>query len=627
MTLPPDRTEWQLLPQDLSVFRAAIGDAVGQGALTAAAARHLEHWLQLPLEPPQSDALREHLRDRRWADLEQAFWQVLPFGTAGRRGRMYPIGTATINERTIGESVQALAVYLRRLHGEANELRAAVAFDCRHKSREFAELSAEILWAAGFRLWMLSQMRGTPELAQTVRHYGCHCGIMITASHNPPSDNAIKVFWSTGGQLLPPHDQNITREQELVRTIHRQPLRVARREHRVIFCEDQMDRHYQQAVLSQGFAGHRDVRVLYSPLHGVGLTSIPPILRQDGFHDVHIFAPHAMPDPDFPNVPGNIANPEQPAVMETLVAEGQRLRADLALASDPDADRIGCTAPVQPGASSWQTFSGNQIAALIAEYVLRQRQAMGSLSPELYVIRTIVSSAMVDAIADVFGVRVINQVLTGFKWIGDVMDREGPERFVFGFEEAHGYLVGSHIRDKDAGVAALLLTQRAAESKAAGRTLAQDLDQLFRQFGCFQELSVARQMPGALGMSQMQEIMQRLRTRPPTSLGRMPVVAVQDYLTAPSFAAVEGSTEGPSCPAADLLVLQLEQRGFRVAIRPSGTEPKIKFYLFAMEPASRSISEPALEEIKQTLRERLWLMFDDLMKSCGLAIEVASHRA
>ncbi len=614
MTRPPSRPE-------LDPFPLALKQATRRGYLSAAAASHIERWLQLPLDAKQAEVLRDHLRDQRWPDLEQAFWHVLPFGTAGRRGRMYPIGTATINERTIGESVQALANYVHRLHPDQPDLRAAVAFDCRHMSREFAQLSAEILLAAGFQVWMLGQIRSTPELAQTVRHFDCHCGVMITASHNPPADNAIKVFWSTGGQLLPPHDANITREIEQVGAIIREPLQLAEREQRVIYCQQEMDDVYRSAVLAQGYPGSRNVRILYSPLHGVGLTSVPPILTSDGFHDLHVYQPHATPDPDFPNVPGHIANPEDPAVLEPLVAAGAQRRADLVLASDPDADRIGCAAPLHPGAAEWQIFSGNQIGVLIAEYVLRRRKAAARLSPQHYVIRTIVSSAMLDAIAQFYGVRVIHDVLTGFKWIGDVIDRERPAEFVFGFEEAHGYLVGDHIRDKDSGVAALLLAQRAAESKTVGHTLAEDLNQLYRQFGCFQELSVSRQMPGADGMQRMQDLMRQLRSRPPASLAGMRVLTVLDYLTGvplPRGSSTREPTTTP--PAADLLVFQLEPSGYRVAVRPSGTEPKIKFYLFAWEPPDALTD---LDAVKQALRDKLLLTFDDLMRACGLAWDMA----
>ncbi len=435
----------------------AVQSAAQSGNLSSAAARNIGRWLVLPLEPEQSESLYQHIAGQKWTELEQAFWHVLPFGTAGRRGRMHSIGTATINRRTIGESVQALANYVKQLHVAQPHFRCAIAYDCRHKSREFAELSAEIMSAAGCGVWMLDPMRSTPELALTVRHHDCHCGIMITASHNPPCDNAIKVFWSNGGQLLPPHDRLIMEEIQRLEVITRMPFQEAIDRQRVLFCECEMDELYQQAVVEQGFAGSRNVRILFSPLHGVGSTSVTPILERDGFEDVDVFAAHAAPDPDFSNVPNHVANPENPEVFTALIERAIEIDADLVLASDPDADRIGCAAPHAIALSEWHTFTGNQIGALIAEFVLRRRDAQGRLSPDHYLIRTIVSSDIVAPIADEYGVRVIDDVLTGFKWIGDVIDREGCDLFVFGFEEAHGYLAGDHIRDKDAGIAALLL--------------------------------------------------------------------------------------------------------------------------------------------------------------------------
>lgn len=549
--------------------------------LSPAAAERVRKWLTEPAYAEFATAIAADVEAGNWKTLEDAFWTVIPFGTAGRRGRMHPYGTATINDRTIGESAQGLADYLRVLRaetGEGDELRCAVAYDTRHRSRHFAELCAEVMVAAGFRVFFFDGFRPTPELAITVRAKQCHCGIMISASHNPPSDNAIKVFWSTGGQLNAPHDARVIERVGEVTTIGRAPFAQALADGRIQYCQDEMDARYRQAVLAQGFAGPRNLKLVYSPLHGVGLTSVLPVLQADGFAEVDVFAPHATPDGDFPNVPDHVANPENPPVFDALIDRARQIGAELALASDPDADRIGAAAPLTtagPECDVWQTLNGNQIGVLLADYLLRKLREAGRLTASHFVVTTIVSTDMLRRLATHHGVEVHDDLFTGFKWIGGRVDEIGPERFVFGFEEAHGYLAGDYIRDKDGAVAAMLLAELAAECKAAGRTLHERLDELYRAIGCHVEKTVSLTMPGADGMTRMKQIMQRLRTSPPATIGGLQVLGVRDY---------SARSHGPKT---DLLVFDLAD-GHRAAVRPSGTEPKIKFYLFTFKPPERS---------------------------------------
>lgn len=568
--------------------------------LTTAAADRLRKWLHEPAYAEFVPVIREHVARGDWQTLEEAFWTVLPFGTAGRRGRMGLFGTATINDRTIGESAQGLADFVRALRavtGEDDELRCAIAYDTRHNSRHFAELCAEIMVAAGFRVFFFDEFRPTPELAFTVRAKRCQCGIMISASHNPPSDNAIKVFWSTGGQINEPHDAALVRTVGEVQTIERAGFTDAAEAGKVEFCRGEMDRAYREAVLAQGFAGPRGVKIVYSPLHGVGGTSVAPVLAAAGFSDIELFGPHATPDGDFPNVPGHVANPENPAVFDALIARCKETGAELALASDPDADRIGVAAQIAVG-GAWRTLNGNQIGVLLADYVLRRRREAGTLSPAHYVVTTIVSTDMLRRLADFHHVQCYDDLFTGFKWIGAKIDEVGPAGFTFGFEEAHGYLAGPYIRDKDGAVAAMLMAELAAECKQAGRTLFDRLDELYRAVGCHLEKTIALTMPGADGMTRMQQIMERLRGEPPAAIGGLTVAGVRDYL------------HRPNGPKSDLLVFDLAG-GNRAAVRPSGTEPKIKFYLFTYLPPAASLNVAAAKRI---LDERLAALEADFLK-------------
>jgi len=576
--------------------------AFSHGKLTPTGAANLRRWITEPAYAEFLPAIMEHIERGDWKELEDAFWTEIPFGTAGRRGRMYPFGTATINRRTIGESAQGLADYVLHLRGTGRGLtttepRCAVAYDTRHRSREFAELCAEVLAAAGFVVYFFEGFRATPELAATVRVKHCDCGIMISASHNPPSDNAIKVFWSTGGQINTPHDTELVKRVAAVTTIDRLPFAEAVTGGRVEFVHEEMDAVYREAVLAQSVVGPRNLKILYSPLHGVGWTSIVPVLTAAGFSDVEIFGPHAEADGDFPNVPDHVANPENPPVFDSLIAFAQKTGAELILASDPDADRIGAAARVSPS-GPFRTLNGNQIGILLADYLLASRKRAGRLSTDDFVVTTIVSTDMLRRVAADYGVRCFDDCYTGFKWLGAKIDSAGPRHFVLGFEEAHGYLAGDYIRDKDGAVAAMLLAELAAECKQQGRTLHEQLEAIFRRVGRHKEKTVALTMPGADGMTRMQQIMARLRQEPPSTLGGLSVRGVRDYAHVTDRA------------KADLLVFDLEG-GNRAAVRPSGTEPKIKFYLFTYEPAERSQDGAAAEQV---LSERLAALEADFLQ-------------
>ncbi len=577
-----------------------VEQAAADGAISDTAASNLRVWLSEARYEEYAPLVADHVAAQRWKDLDDVFYTVIPFGTGGRRGKMYPIGSNAINDRTIGESAQGLADYVRAQHTGNDPPACAIAYDTRHRSRHFAELCSEVMVAAGFQVYFLDGYRSTPELSFLVRHKQCACGIMITASHNPPSDNAVKVYWSTGGQLLPPHDRGVIDRVMSVETIERASFRDAVREGRIEFCQEEVDAAFIQAVTSQAFPGPRDLKILYSPMHGVGAVSIVPALEAIGFQHVEVFGPHAEPDGDFPNVPGNVANPENPATFDALIERAEASGAELILSTDPDTDRLGCAARTTSD-GPWRTFTGNQIAALLTDYVLAQRQAAGTLSSDHYVIKTLVTTELVRRICEQYDVRCVGDVHVGFKWIGGLIDELGPERFALGTEESHGYLAGTHARDKDAVVAAVLLASLAAQIKAQGQTLHEKLDALFWQYGCHLERLVTHAMPGAEGMQQMQELMRRLRDEPPSHLGSHQVACVRDYERL-ERRMPDGSRSDLHSPHGNLLIFDLAAEGNYVAVRPSGTEPKVKFYCFAYEPAEQIAD---LEATKQELSARL----------------------
>jgi phosphoglucomutase/phosphomannomutase len=597
-----------------------VEKAVTESLLSATAAANIRAWLTEPRYAEYAPEVAAHIEAGKWQVLDDVFWTVIPFGTGGRRGKMYPIGSNAINDRTIGESAQGLGDYVKDTLGANAALSCAIAYDTRHRSEHFARLCAEIMTAAGFTVYFLQNFRATPELSFTVREKKCSCGIMVTASHNPPSDNAVKVYWSTGGQILPPHDKRIIERVMNTQEIRRANFETMRAAGKIVFCQDEMDVEFQRAVLTQATPGPRKLKVVYSPLHGVGATAVLPVLAADGFTDVELFGPHAKPDGDFPNVPGHVANPENPPVFDSIIVRAREVGADVVLATDPDCDRIGCAAPIKFTAGSpWQTFTGNQLCALLADFVLDSRRNAGRLSSQNFIVQTLVTTQLVRRIGDSYGVRTIGDLLVGFKWIAKAIDDFGPDFFVYGTEESHGYMAGTYARDKDGAVASLLLCELAAKLKAAGQTLHEKLDALFWQHGAHAERTVSVQMPGSEGMARMQELMAAFRAAPPTSVAGDRVVQIRDYerqcVMRFDDAGVASDPQPLAGPKGDLVFLDLATDGNYVACRPSGTEPKIKFYMFTYKPPEQLSN---LDGAKVELEERLSRMDTDLRKFAGL---------
>jgi phosphomannomutase len=593
---------------DVKSLISAIESAATEGNLSAGAVENIRIWLTDARYAQYAAQVAEHIEAAKWQELDDAFWTIIPFGTGGRRGRMYPIGSNAINDRTIGESAQGLADYAKENLDGGGPLACAIAYDTRHRSRQFAELCAEVMVAAGYTVYFLDGVRSTPELSFCVRYKNCACGIMVTASHNPPSDNAVKAYWSTGGQILPPHDAGVIERVMSTGEIVRTPFAEAVEAGQVVFCQDEIDVAFIREVKAQSLGGPRDLKVIYSPLHGVGASAVLPALEADGFTDVELFGPHAELSGDFPNVPGHVSNPENPAVFDAIIERGQEIGADVIMASDPDCDRLGCAAPLTADPSGeWGTFTGNQIGVLLAEWVLQQRQAAGTLSPDHYLVKTLVTTEMIRRVGDAYGVKTYGDLLVGFKWIGGLMDEQGPERFVLGLEESHGYLVGQYARDKDGAVAAMLLSELAAAVKAEGQSLHEKLDALYWQYGYHVEKLVNQTMPGSEGMDRMKKLMARFREDPPQTLGGIEVRGVRDYLSGTVM--VAGDRQPLAGPTGDLVIFDLAAEGNYVAARPSGTEPKVKFYMFAYEPAEQL---SLLEVTKSGLQERLDAVASDL---------------
>ena len=611
-------------------YSLRLQTAVDAGEITPGTAKNVLSWLQGPAGNSDT-AAREivlgHLEAGSVKELEPYFWEVIPFGTGGRRGPMAPFGTATLNARTVAESADGLARYLKALTPDS-EHSVVVAYDTRHRSAEFAQIAARTLAGRGVRVALFEAPRATPELSFAVRQLKCSAGLMISASHNPPSDNGVKVYWSNGGQVLPPHDKGIIDAVGQTTEIPMADFDTALQDGTIRTLEQEMDVAYLDAVIKAARLANnqpavrsaaKELRILYSPLHGVGETSVALSLSRGGFQGLEIYEPQRVQDGSFPNVPEHLPNPERPDVFQPLLSRAHELSADLVLATDPDADRLGCLLPDRTG--NFQYISGNRLAVLLADFILQRRQQNAKKSPEDYLVQTLVTTPLVAALGRAHGVRVIDQLLVGFKYIGETVEREGPEHFLFGCEESHGYLAGDYCRDKDAAIAALLLAEATAVARAEGRLLWDRLDAIFVEQGYYAERQLSVTRPGAAGQAEIQKLMNAFREHPPRQFGSIEWQVLQDYQQQVEYQLQTSATERMKGPRGAMLILEGTSGETKLSLagRPSGTEPKMKFYLFANTPVSDPGQLPAV-------REQTELRLDELVSSLHHWIEAVCQQ-
>jgi len=601
------------IPLDLESLAQSVQQAVADGKLAPSAAQNITRWLTDDAYAAYAPQVAAAIQQRQWKTLDDVFWTVIPFGTGGRRGRMHPFGSNAINDRTIGESAQGLAAHVKQTK-PAGPWSCAIAYDTRHRSREFAELCAGIMVANDFDVFFIDDYRSTPELSFLIRYKNCDCGIMVTASHNPPSDNAVKVYWSNGAQLVPPHDQDVIDQVMQVKQFAVSDFGRAVAAGKIHLCTAEVDAALLQEHLQHSIDGPRDLRIIFSPLHGVGEFNVKSLLNAVGFEHLEIYEPHRQPSGDFPNVPGHVSNPENPAVFREIIQHAQNTGAELILASDPDCDRMGAAAPTtMDPRGPWQTINGNQLGVLLADFILAERQAAGSLQPSNFVVTTLVTTLMIKRICDHYGIRCFYKNLVGFKWICHVIDEQGPPDFVFGTEESHGYLVGTYARDKDGAIACMLMSQLAAQCKSQNLTLFEKLDRLYLRHGYHAEQLLTVRMEGSDGMRRMQSLMGKLRQGGLDVIGDLKISGICDYQSLQRLAA-DGTSESIAGPVGNLIVLETEQPGNYVAVRPSGTEPKVKMYMFTFVPPD-AISD--LDSTRLAMQQRLASLQRDLETFAG----------
>ncbi|MFI3265324.1 MAG: phospho-sugar mutase [Rikenellaceae bacterium] len=539
-----------------------------------------QSWLDGAYDEQTKDQIKD-LMDNNMTELIESFYKDLEFGTGGLRGIM-GVGSNRMNIYTVGAATQGLSEYLKsNFSGE--KIRVAVAHDSRNNSRLFAEHTANIFASNGFEVFLFDALRPVPELSFTIRELKCHSGVAVTASHNPKEYNGYKAYWTDGSQVTAPHDKNIISEVNKITDISM--IKTGENQENITILGEDFDNIYLDKVLSlslspDAVARHHDMNIVYTPIHGSGVRLVPAALRKFGFTNVTVVKEQAVVDGNFPTV--DSPNPEERKTMEIAIEAAAREGADLVLATDPDADRIGVA--LRNGAGEYVLLNGNQTLALILSYQLTRWAELGKLDGKQYVVKTIVTSQMANAVADHFGVKCYD-CLTGFKYIARIIrENEGIATYIGGGEESFGYLAGDFVRDKDAVSACSLAAEAAAWAKdTMGVTLFEWLQELYVKYGFFLEGLVSLVRKGKEGAEEIQQLMVDYRANPPKSIQGSPIVRIDDYLTLESTMVESGEVTKINEDSSNVLQW-FTADGTKISVRPSGTEPKIKFYFGIKAP-------------------------------------------
>ena len=536
-------------------------------------AQKVEQWLTGNYDHATKDAITA-MQLKSGDELADSFYRNLEFGTGGLRGIM-GVGTNRINKYTIGMATQGFANYLNKTY-PTEKLSVVVGHDSRNNARFFAETTAQVFAANGIKVYLFEALRPTPELSFAIRSLGAKAGVVCTASHNPKEYNGYKAYWNDGGQLVPPHDKNVITEVEAIQSID--DVKWEGGASNIELIGTSMDDAYTKmlqtlSVYPEVIAKQHDLKIVYTPIHGTGITLVPKALEAFGFTNVHVVEEQSIPDGNFPTV--IYPNPEESETMSIGLAKAKTLDADILLGTDPDADRVGVGVKNHKG--EWVLMNGNQTAVLAFAYMMEARKAKGIAQPNDMVITTIVTTEMINEVAKQNKVNCYN-VLTGFKWIAELIkEKEGKENYIIGGEESFGLMIGDQIRDKDAISAVALLCEMAAYEKSKGRSLFDKMIELYIQYGFYYETLISITKKGMNGQQEIANMMEGYRQSPPTSINHVAVVTLLDYEMQVGKNLQTGETWKINLPKSNVLQFITEE-GSKISARPSGTEPKIKFY-------------------------------------------------
>jgi len=563
-----------------------------------------EKWLNDPFDKETREQVKAMVENNEEL-LMDSFYRDLEFGTGGLRG-IIGAGTNRMNKYTVGMATQGLANYVKKAFPGENEYRAAIGFDNRHKSDYFAKITADVFSANGFKVFLFDELKPTPEISFAVRHFKCHTGVMITASHNPKEYNGYKAYWNDGAQMIPPHDKNVIAE---VGKIKIEDVKFKGVKKNIRMVGEEVDNAYLQEVLKQSLSvgsnkRQSELKIVYTPLHGCGVKLVPAALELYGFENVFRVYSQDINDGDFPTVES--PNPEEPEALEMALDKAQKVDADLVMATDPDGDRVGVA--VKDQNDDFVLLNGNQTASVLTYYLLHIWQKTDRLTGDEYIVKTIVTSELLQDIADKYEVECFD-VLTGFKWIADVIRKnEGKKTFIGGGEESYGYMIGDYVRDKDAVVTCAMLAEVAAWAANQRKTFFDLLLDIYLEFGFYKESLFSITKKGKSGAEEIQTMMENFRKSPPKKINKSDVVLIKDYLTGKSLDLITNNESKIDLPSSNVLQF-FTAEGTKISMRPSGTEPKIKFYFGVKDELKNKDDYPALNK---QLDQRIQKVIKDL---------------
>lgn len=545
-------------------------------------------WLTPTFDALTQNAIKEMMTSSP-KELEESFYKNLEFGTGGMRGIM-GVGTNRINKYTLGKNTQGLSEYLQKsFPGEA--LQVAIAYDCRHNSDTLAKVVADVFSANGIKVYLFADMRPTPELSFTVKQLNCHAGIVLTASHNPPEYNGYKVYWQDGGQLVPPHDAAII---SMIENLNYSDIRFDANESLIEYLGQEIDEAFWNSTIANASfntpaEAKANLKIVYTSLHGTSIKAIPAVLERAGYSDVNIVQEQAEPNGNFPTVVS--PNPEEPEALTMALALADTINGDIVIGTDPDSDRLGVA--VRDTNGKMMLLNGNQTMVIMTAFLLEQWKRNGKITGKEFIGSTIVSTPMMLELASAYDVEC-KVGLTGFKWIAKFI-KDFPElQFIGGGEESFGFMVGDAVRDKDAVGATLLVCEIAAQAKAAGSSLYKELLNLYVDFGFYKEHLISLTKKGIEGLQQINQMMIDLRQNPVSEINGQRVVCIEDYQSSLGRDLMNGTEFELTVPKSNVLIYYLED-GSKICARPSGTEPKIKFY-FSVNAPLHDVSEAAQTE-------------------------------
>ena len=551
-----------------------------------------QQWLDSQAVDEASKQEIRQLMEQESPELEESFYKDLEFGTGGLRGIM-GVGSNRMNKYTIGMATQGLANYLlRNFAGE--EVKVAIAHDSRNNSRFFAETTAAVFSANGIKVFLFEELRPTPELSFAIRHLGCHSGVVLTASHNPKEYNGYKAYWNDGAQLIAPHDKNVIAEVEKIAGID--DVQFEANQALISPIGNEVDEAYLEQVASlslsqKAIQAQSNLKIVYSPIHGTGVTMVPRMLEKLGFTNVTVLESQSTPDGNFPTVV--YPNPEEQEAMSLALAKAKEIDADLVMATDPDTDRVGIAVKNHKG--EWQLLNGNQTGALLVHYLITAWRANGKLNGRQFIAKTIVTSELLDTIAAKNEVTCYN-TLTGFKFIAALIKaKEGKEEYIGGGEESYGYLIGDAVRDKDAVAACALIAELTAVAREEGLSLFEKLLAIYTGYGLYREHLISITRKGMKGAEEIQEMMKELRANPPKAINGSETVRMIDYQSLLEKDLRTGAEKPVDQPRSNVLQFYLAD-GSKISARPSGTEPKIKFYFSVSDQLSAASDYDAVNE-------------------------------